>query len=43
MSEFIVCSLADKKFALNFVEVEEVMNAKKERRFPFPRRGMKEW
>ncbi|WP_226003038.1 chemotaxis protein CheW [Paenibacillus sp. BJ-4] len=35
MSEFIVCSLADKKFALNFLEVEEVMNAKKGTPLPF--------
>jgi purine-binding chemotaxis protein CheW len=35
MSEFIVCSLADKAFALNFVEVEEVMNAKKGTPLPF--------
>ncbi|WP_068503120.1 chemotaxis protein CheW [Paenibacillus kribbensis] len=35
MSEFIVCSLADKKFALNFLEVEEVMIAKKGTPLPF--------
>lgn len=35
MSEFIVCSLADKKFALNFLEVEEIMNAKKGTPLPF--------
>ncbi|MGW8959378.1 chemotaxis protein CheW [Paenibacillus sp. NPDC055715] len=35
MSEFIVCSLADKKFALNFLEVEEVMNARKGTPLPF--------
>ncbi|KJD47332.1 chemotaxis protein CheW [Paenibacillus terrae] len=35
MSEFIVCRLASKTFALNFVEVEEVMNAKKGTPLPF--------
>ncbi|MGG1619315.1 chemotaxis protein CheW [Paenibacillus sp. NRS-1782] len=35
MSEFIVCKLASKTFALNFVEVEEVMNARKGTPLPF--------
>ncbi len=43
MSEYIVCSLADKRFALNFLEVEEVMNVKKGTPLPFSEAWHKEW